>query len=168
MKVALSTIMLLIWLLLSAYLLWQDQRSLVGAFDPKQHWQQQATQGLELASVRQAPGGHTLQLLHVIDPACRCHRQQQQHQQALQQSFADIPQQSLSIAQARQLGLSIPAAPMAILLNGDELVYAGPYTAGPMCGSGDGWIEQLLRGEIQLAGAWLNGESSSCRCLQSV
>ncbi|MDP4529228.1 DUF6436 domain-containing protein [Alkalimonas delamerensis] len=160
--------MLLGWLLLSGYLLWQDQRSVVGVFDPEQRWQQQGTHELELSSLLAAPSGSSMQLLHVIDPACRCHRQQQQHQQTLQQSFAGIPQQTLSIAEARQLGLSIPAAPMAILLNGNELVYAGPYTAGPICGSGDGWIERLLRDEIQFAGTWLNGESSSCRCLQSV
>nr|WP_300976206.1 DUF6436 domain-containing protein [Alkalimonas sp.] len=162
-----ATLILLCWLLLSGYLLWQDQRSVVGAFDPEQRWQQQTTQGLELASVGKALGASQMKLLHVIDPGCRCHRQHQQHQQALQQTFAEIPQQTLSIAEARQLGLSIPAAPMAILLNGDELVYAGPYTVGPLCGSGDGWIERLLRGEIQLAGSWLNGESNSCRCLQS-
>lgn len=168
MKVALSSLMVLGWLLLSGYLLWQDQRSVVGTFDPELRWQQQATDNLELASVNTASGESLMQLLHVIDPSCRCHRKQQQHQQALQQSFAAIPQQTLSIAEARQLGLSIPAAPMAIVLNGDELVYAGPYTVGPVCGSGDGWVERLLRGEIQLAGAWLNGESNSCRCLQSV
>lgn len=160
--------MLLGWLLLSGYLLWQDQHSVVGVFDPEQRWQQQGTEGLILNSLVTASGGNSMQLLHVIDPACRCHRQQQQHQQALQQSFAGIPQQTLSIAEARQLGLSIPAAPMAILIRGDELVYAGPYSAGPICGSGDGWIERLLRDEIQFAGTWLNGESNSCRCLQSV
>ncbi|SEA79199.1 DUF6436 domain-containing protein [Alkalimonas amylolytica] len=167
MKPLCASVLLAIWLLLSGALLWQDQRSLVGPFDQHQHWQTAPLHGSELTSLIPGDNSNAWLLVHVEDPDCRCHRQHQEHRQELQQTFANIPQYTVSVKQLRQQGLLLPAAPMAILLQQGALVYAGPYSAGAACGNSDGWIESLVRGELKLAGSWLNGESSSCRCLQA-
>lgn len=165
MKVILASVLIVSWLLGSGWLLWLDQQALFGEFDPDRQWQQTPLTLAQLSGLSVETADNTL--IHVQNPACRCHNEHSKHIQQLQRQYPDIQHIKVSIQQLAEHGIHLPASPMTIWLQPEQLHYAGPYNAGASCGQGGNLLEPLLAGDIVLAGSWLNSETSSCRCLNS-
>lgn len=133
-----------------------------GEFDPRQEWLQiQHSPSIEQLGFKPADG---LTLIHVRDAYCSCNPLANAHTSIVPQ---DVPQHWLSAEQLRGTGFSVPATPMALIFDGEQMIYAGPYASGPLCSPGNSLIEDILHQEQQLAGLYLNGLIRSCRCLSA-
>lgn len=133
-----------------------------GEFDPEQDWLQvQTSPQLNELGFTSTDG---LTLIHIRDPYCSCNPLANAHISTVPD---DVPQHWLSADELRDTGFAVPATPMALIFDGDDMIYAGPYASGPLCSPGNSLIETILHEEQRLAGLYLNGLIRTCRCLSS-
>lgn len=146
------------WALLSLLLLAKFEQQRYGVFDP-------SGQLAQLQSRPYTPEAGATVLIAVIDPACGCARAARAHLQQLQQQEPGLQLQEMTPAQWRQHGPALPATPVVLWYQQQQLRYAGPLAQGPLCASSSDLLLPLLQGKQRLAGVWLNSETVACRCL---
>ena len=165
-----------LWLVISSVLLWTWAFADYGYFDEHNDWI-----GFEPPTILTTEQLDTEQLdtegeaqwlmVHVRTHGCRCNAMADAHKPAFEKKFAgQLRHVNRSPAQLQQLGISVPATPMVVLLKyepdeGWKLGYAGPYASGPLCAVENSFLPALLSGTVRPAGVWLNGNTKACRCL---
>ncbi|MFN6263248.1 MAG: DUF6436 domain-containing protein [Chromatiaceae bacterium] len=154
-KQGLIALLLLGWAVASLGILaWFEQQHF-GVFDPAGQLQQ-------LDAGRRLPAGNVL--IAVIDPDCYCARAARAHLQQLKRQQPSLQLQELTPAQWRAQGPALPATPLVLWYQQQQLRYAGPLAQGPICSSDNDLLLPLLQGRQRLAGVWLNSETVACRC----
>ncbi|RUO26703.1 hypothetical protein CWE09_08385 [Aliidiomarina minuta] len=164
----LALAVIVIWLVASTLAMYWFTFSDYGEFDPEQEWLGTPA-SLQLAQLGIAQSDVTeMHIVHVQQKDCSCNRYVNTHIEVLsaQPQLNEIQQHRITPEQVEQAGFRVPATPMALIFQGQELLYAGPYATGPFCAVDDSLISDVLKGTTRLAGGWLNGLVKSCRCLQ--
>lgn len=153
------------WLGLSTLLMYRFVFDNYGEFDPNQQWlSNQATPPLTALGFAASSG---VTLIEVRQAGCGCNSYLDSHLASLRQSLGKraFNEHQLSVQEVVAAGIDVPATPMALVYDGNTLVYAGPFASGPFCAADDSLIENLLRRETRLAGVFFNGQVKACRCL---
>lgn len=150
-----------LWVLATALLLYHLTFANYGEFDPQQKWLSHGDTQLQLSDL-EFPVADALALVHVRTPYCSCNPLANAHSETVPDQVA---QHWLTAAELESQGFPLPAAPAALIFDGDQLIYAGPYASGAFCAVEDSLIEDILNGGQQLAGPYLNGLIRACRCL---
>ena len=165
-RALLLLVVFVLWVVLaSAGLFYYGNRD-YGQFDDSGSWQVSAPKALAIETLGIVPGAGK-QIVHVGQPECVCNRLASQHIA----SFTDAYQLSAAkqfyreLKQVSSAGLMLPATPAVLIFDNGQLIYAGPYSTGPMCSVSDSLIAPILKGDVNLAGLWLNGEAKACRCV---
>jgi hypothetical protein len=148
------------WFVASGYVLYYFTFGNYGEFDPEQQWLTvQPTLSLGDLNIDNQEG---LTLVHVRAPFCSCNPLADAHKDTIGEH---IHQYQRSANEVHHAGFTLPATPAALIFDDDTLIYAGPYASGAFCSVEDSLIEDILSGEQQLAGTYLNGLVRACRCL---
>jgi len=82
----------------------------------------------------------------------------------MQQRQPDLIVKELELDEAKAQGLDIIAAPLLLLFQNQQLLYAGPLATDLTCSDNASLLDGIVSGTTQLPGFWLNGESTACRC----
>lgn len=137
-----------------------------GQFDDSGSWRVSAPKGLAIATLGIAPGAGK-QVVHVGQPECVCNRLASQHIASFTEAYQLSANRQFyrQLTQVTSAGLMLPATPAVLIFDNGQLIYAGPYSTGPMCSVSTSLIAPILKGEVNLAGLWLNGEAKACRCV---
>lgn len=150
-----------LWVLLTAWLLYQFTFANYGEFDPQQQWLSQADTLLQLSDL-ELPVSDALTLVHVRTPYCSCNPLANAHSESVPDQ---VTQHWLPAEALEKHDFTLPATPAALIFDGNQLIYAGPYASGAFCAVEDSLIDDILSGHQQLAGPYLNGLIRACRCL---
>lgn len=163
-RLLLALLILAVWVPASLLLLNRFGDSYTGVFDPDDRLGSlQSNYPVLTQQLNLTTGAATI--IHVLDENCACYDQTVEHLRYLTQEIpGHINQLYKSVAQMQQLGIDVPATPMIILLSDDQLNYAGPYATGPLCTAQSDILLPIVKGEVALAGPWLNSAAVSCRC----
>lgn len=164
----LALALIVIWLGASTFAMYWFTFSDYGEFDPQQEWLG-ATPSITLSQLGVAATPDSdMHIVHVQEQGCSCNRYVNNHIDILsaQSTLAEREQHWMSAQQVEHAGLRVPATPMALIFQNNQLLYAGPYATGPFCAVNDSLITDILTGTTKLAGGWLNGLVKSCRCLR--
>ncbi|MCC5880971.1 MAG: hypothetical protein JJU03_13895 [Idiomarina sp.] len=164
-RTRLALLVLITWLGLSSIAMYYFVFADYGEFDPEQQWlgwQPPADLGAKLSL---ADDNRQWSIVHVRSEGCSCNSYLTTHLQDLTREHSGVDQIDASIDTLNEYGFVVPAAPMAMIFQGQHLVYAGPYASGPFCASEDSLINDLLDQRTQLAGTYLQGLVKACRCL---
>lgn len=160
MKKTLWYLFCALWVSATAGVLYHFTFGNYGEFDPQQRWlnvqSQLRLQDLDL------PVTDSLSLVHVRAPYCSCNPLANAHSNTVPEHVA---QHWLQASDLEPLGFELPASPAALIFDGEQLIYAGPYASGAFCSVEDSLIEDILNGEQRLAGTYMNGLVKACRCL---
>lgn len=70
----------------------------------------------------------------------------------------------LELTEAKALGFEVMAAPLLLLFQNQQLIYAGPVATDLLCSDNASLLDGIVSGTTLLPGFWLNGESTACRC----
>ncbi|RUO33329.1 DUF6436 domain-containing protein [Aliidiomarina soli] len=149
-----------IWVVATAAILYHFTFGNYGEFDPQQRWLD-AQPSLTLSAL-DLPPQQGLTLVHVRRSFCSCNPLADNHRDSVPDQ---VEQHQLDITRVEAAGFSMPASPAALIFDGDELIYAGPYASGALCSVENSLIEDILVGQQRLAGPFLNGLVKACRCL---
>ncbi len=164
-------LLLLLWLGSAlATLAWLQQRQ-QGVFDPErqlqqlpQHWSDWQRMAGKVSSVQRIKAQSGKILLLITDETCDCQRTTKTQLTALVQQ-SDVELFELHRSDVQRAGIAVPAVPLLLIFNGQQLSYAGPVSAGQFCGAPDNLLLPLLQQPQLLPAVWLNSEASACRCL---
>lgn len=164
-------LLLLLWLGCAlATLAWLHQRQ-QGEFDPErqlqqlpQHWSHWQGMVGKVSSVQSTRAQSGKILLLITDETCDCQRTTKTQLAALMQQ-SEVELFELNSTELRQAGILVPAVPLLLFFDGQQLRYAGPISAGQFCGAPDNLLLPLLQQPQLLPGLWLNSEASACRCV---
>lgn len=127
---------------------------------------------LEAAYERSQFSAAPYHLVHFSDPQCECDADANTHLASLKHNFPDLKiwrQESLREADST-LWPRLDQVPAAALYDHQgNLVYFGPYSSGPTCGSGFNFVEQLLASMPNHQSAprpsvWVNELALGCFC----
>lgn len=156
---------LIAWVSLSTLALYYFIFANYGEFDPEQHWLgwQPPTQLGQLLAL--STDHQQWSVVHVRDEGCSCNAYLAAHLADLSAEHPQLDQRNASVGTLNDYGFIVPATPMAMVFQGQQLVYAGPYASGPFCASEDSLIDDLLSQRTQLAGTYLHGLVKACRCI---
>lgn len=161
-----AILVLITWVSLSTFALYHFMFADYGEFDPEQQWlgwQPSAQLGQQLDL---SPDHQQWSVVHIRKKDCSCNTYLATHLKDLSAEHPQVDQLNASVATLNDYGFIVPATPMALVFQGQQLVYAGPYASGPFCASEDSLIDDLLSQRTQLAGTYLQGLAKACRCLQ--
>lgn len=164
-RTRLAWVVLVSWLGLSTLAMYVFVFADYGEFDPHQQWlgwQPPEDIGEKLSL---ADDNDQWSIVHVRGDHCSCNSYLNTHLEDLTRDHAGVAQLDASIDSLDEYGFIVPATPMAMIFQGQQLVYAGPYASGPFCASEDSLISDLLEQRTQLAGTYLQGLVKACRCL---
>lgn len=169
-KIWLGWLLFASWVLCTSWLLYQSGNQHYGEFDPQRQLQLQQQQLPALNRLAAKASSNTASsavLLHVLDPDCPCSNKAKEHIKQLQAELQDkkLQQIVISVHELEQSGISVPATPLVIYLENQQLVYSGPYASGPACSTENSMLTAVLQQQNRLQGSWFNSETWSCRCL---
>lgn len=161
----LALTVLVSWLALSTLAMYYFVFADYGEFDPEQQWlgwNPPANLGTQLELSSNAA---QWSIVHVQDAECSCNSYLQSHLRDITNAHPKVTQLNISVENLQGYGFVVPAAPMALIFQGQQLIYAGPYASGPFCATENSLISDLLSQRTQLAGTYLQGLVKACRCL---
>ncbi len=163
-KVRLALLVMTLWITGSLWLLWSYSTPEFGTFDPEQRLPR-LSEHLASKPAWLGAASNPSQLVLITQDTCSCRQDAMSHVTRLQQqSQVELTVLDLSALPA-ELQQHIPATPLLLWWQGSRLSYAGPAATGPWCSFDTDIVLPLLQGTMQLPGVWLNGQTSSCRCL---
>lgn len=160
MKKTLWYLFCVTWAIVTAVVLYHFTFGNYGEFDPEQRWLN-AQPEIQLQDLN-LPATDSLTLVHVRTPYCSCNPLADAHSKTVPEQVAE---HWVSVNDLQQQGFELPASPAALIFDGQQLIYAGPYASGAFCAVEDSLIEDILNGEQRLAGTYMNGLVKACRCL---
>ncbi|HAW91989.1 MULTISPECIES: DUF6436 domain-containing protein [unclassified Arsukibacterium] len=159
-------VVFVVWVVLASAGLFYFGNQNYGQFDDSGSWQVSAPKALAIETLGIAPEAGK-QVVHVGQPECVCNRLASQHIASFTEAY-QLPANKQFYRQLQQVsgaGLMLPATPAVLIFDNGQLIYAGPYATGPMCSVSTSLIAPILKGDVNLAGLWLNGEAKACRCV---
>ncbi|WP_264343207.1 DUF6436 domain-containing protein [Rheinheimera sp. MM224] len=138
-----------------------------GVFDQQAVWQQQPLLPAQVQHKlkQQLVPDAVWQAVLITDANCSCSSFAKEHLLRMQQRQPDLMVKELELDDAKALGLNVIAAPLLLLFQHQQLLYAGPLATDLMCSDNASLLDGIVSGTTQLPGFWLNGESTACRCL---
>ncbi len=163
--------LLMLWIAGSAAAFYWFFLGHYGVFDQQGLWQQQPLlpQQVQHKLSHQLLPNHRWQAVLITDSSCNCSSFAKEHLQRIQQRQPDLIVKELELDEAKALGLTlgldIIAAPLLLLFQNQQLLYAGPLATDLLCSDNASLLDGIVSGTTQLPGFWLNGESTACRCL---
>lgn len=166
-KIKAAVTILLLWIAGSAFAFYWFFLGHYGLFDQDLRWQKQplsAAQVQSQLSLQLVPDSKWQAVL-ITDPHCSCSSFARDHLLRLQQRQPGLVITELTVTAAQTLGLQIIAAPMLLLFQHQQLLYAGPLATDLMCSDNASLLDGIVAGSTVLPGFWLNGETTACRCL---
>ncbi len=149
-----------LWVIATAWVLYYFTFANYGEFDPEQTWLGQSSE-LRITDLG-LPQGSGMHIVHVRAPYCSCNPLADAHTVTIPDT---VNQHWASADDIAATGFDLPATPAALIFKDGALMYAGPYASGAFCAVEDSLIDDILRGQQQLAGTYLNGLVRACRCL---
>jgi hypothetical protein len=95
---------------------------------------------------------------------CSCSSFAKDHLRRTQQRQPHLAVKMLELTEAKALGFEVMAAPLLLLFQNQQLIYAGPVATDLLCSDNASLLDGIVSGTTLLPGFWLNGESTACRC----
>lgn len=165
-KLKAAILLVLLWLAGSAAAFYWFFLSHYGVFDQQSQWRQHPLVPQQVQHMlNQYLESHSKwQAILITDSDCSCSSFAKDHLSRMQQRQPDLAIQPLSQTQAEKLGLNIIAAPLLLLFQHKQLIYAGPLATDLLCSDNASVLDSIINGATLLPGFWLNGESTACRC----
>jgi len=165
-RVKAAVVLLMLWIAGSAAAFYWFFLGHYGVFDEQGLWQQQPLLPAQVQRKlkQQLVPDAIWQAVLITDSNCNCSSFAKEHLQRIQQRQPDLIVKELGLAEAKELGLDIIAAPLLLLFQNQQLLYAGPLATDLMCSDNASLLDGMISGTTQLPGFWLNGESTACRC----
>lgn len=165
-KVKAAVVLLTLWIAGSAAAFYWFFLGLYGVFDQQGLWQQQPLlpQQVQIKLSHQLLSDNLWQAVLITDSSCSCSSFAKEHLLRMQQRQPDLTVIELELDEAKALGLNIIAAPLLLLFQHQQLLYAGPLATDLLCSDNASLLDGIVSGTTQLPGFWLNGESTACRC----
>ncbi|RVT45599.1 hypothetical protein EMM73_12900 [Rheinheimera sediminis] len=166
-RVKAAVVLLILWITSSAAAFYWFFLNHYGVFDEQGLWQQQPLLPAQVQHKlrQQLLPDNTWQAVLITDPDCSCSSFAKGHLQRMQQRQSDLAIKELELEEAKALGLDVIAAPLLLLFQHQQLLYAGPLATDLLCSDNASLLDGIIRGTTQLPGFWLNGENTACRCL---
>lgn len=165
-KVKAAVVLLALWIAGSAAAFYWFFLGHYGVFDQQGLWQQQPLLPVQVQHKlkQQLVPDAIWQAVLITDSNCNCSSFAKEHLLRMQQRQPDLAIKELGLVEAKALGLDIIAAPLLLLFQNQQLLYAGPLATDLMCSDNASLLDGIINGTTRLPGFWLNGESSACRC----
>src|SRR5690606_21170105 len=140
---ALGGCLLGLWLALTALAFWYMEYRQLGQYEALPATDRQLVAELEAALPDLPATGGTL-LVHFYDATCACEPASRRHIRDLQARYPHlevnaVEREALLANSAWPLPLSLPTA--ALFNSEGQLLYFGPYSSGPTCGTGINFID---------------------------
>ncbi len=104
------------------------------------------------------------QAVLITDSRCSCSSFAKDHLRRTQQRQPHLAVKMLELTEAKALGFKVIAAPLLLLFQNQQLIYAGPVATDLLCSDNASLLDGIVSGTTLLPGFWLNGESTACRC----
>ena len=170
-RVKAAVVLLMLWIAGSAAAFYWFFLGHYGVFDEQGLWQQQPLLPVQVQyKLKQHLVPDAIwQAVLITDSNCNCSSFATEHLLRMQQRQPDLIVKELELDEAKALGLTlgldIIAAPLLLLFQNQQLLYAGPLATDLMCSDNASLLDGMINGTTQLPGFWLNGESTACRCL---
>lgn len=166
-QVKATVVLLTLWITGSAAAFYWFFLGHYGVFDEQGVWQQQQLilEQVQHQLKQQLVQGTSWQAVLITDSDCSCSSFAKEHLLRMQQRQSNLSVKKLELSEAKALGLNVFAAPLLLLFQNQQLVYAGPLATDLMCSDNSSVLDGIINGTTQLHGLWLNGESTACRCV---
>lgn len=169
-KVKAAVVLLALWVAGSAAAFYWFFLGHYGVFDEQGLWQQQPLLPVQVQyKLKQHLVPDAIwQAVLITDSDCNCSSFAKEHLLRMQQRQPNLIVKELELTEAKALGLTlgldIIAAPLLLLFQNQQLLYAGPLATDLMCSDNASLLDDIINGTTRLPGFWLNGESTACRC----
>jgi Domain of unknown function (DUF6436) len=169
-KVKAAVVLLALWIAGSAAAFYWFFLGHYGVFDQQGLWQQQPLLPVQVQHKlkQQLVPDAIWQAVLITDSNCNCSSFATEHLLRMQQRQPNLIVKELELTEAKALGLTlgldIIAAPLLLLFQNQQLLYAGPLATDLMCSDNASLLDDIINGTTRLPGFWLNGESTACRC----
>jgi hypothetical protein len=137
-RVKAAVVLLMLWIAGSAAAFYWFFLGHYGVFDQQGLWQQQPLlpQQVQIKLSHQLLPDHLWQAVLITDSNCNCSSFAKEHLLRMQQRQPDLIVQELELDEAKALGLTlgldIIAAPLLLLFQNQQLLYAGPLATDLM------------------------------------
>ncbi len=166
-RVKAAVVLLMLWIAGSAAAFYWFFLAHYGVFDEQGLWQQQPLLPAQVQHQLKQQLVHDIswQAVLVTDSDCNCSSFAKEHLLRMQQRQPNLAVKKLGLSEAKALGLKVFAAPLLLLFQNQQLVYAGPLATDLMCSDNSSVLDDIVNGTTQLPGFWLNAESTACRCV---
>lgn len=167
-KVFFLTAIFVAWIVLTSIALFNAGNQFYGEFASNSNWSLRAMSSVQLEiSALGIDDNAGIQVVHVLQDGCICNDKTLLHKAEFSNLYQLSPsaQFERSVKDVAAAGLDLPATPAILIFNANKLLYAGPYSTGPMCSISDSLIAPILLQQVSLPGTWLNGEAKACRCV---
>lgn len=170
-RIKAAVVLLTLWITGSAAAFYWFFLGHYGVFDAQGVWQQQPLlpQQVQIKLSHQLEPDRLWQAVLITDSNCNCSSFAKEHLLRMQQRQPDLIIKELELDEAKALGLTlgldIIAAPLLLLFQNQQLLYAGPLATDLLCSDNASLLDGIINGSTQLPGFWLNGESTACRCV---
>ena len=170
-RVKAAVVLLMLWIAGSAAAFYWFFLGHYGVFDQQGLWQQQPLLPVQVQHKlkQQLVPDAIWQAVLITDSNCNCSSFAKEHLLRMQQRQPDLIVKELELDEAKALGLTlgldIIAAPLLLLFQNQQLLYAGPLATDLMCSDNASLLDGIINGTTRLPGFWLNGESTACRCV---
>lgn len=166
MQISLSnrriSILIIFWIAVCVSILWWFE------YRYWSNWQQQLVlfSDEQIGALRGLlPDRGKVTVMHIRSENCPCTDYQDAHIEELQSTLKKTTQVTIGQDQRRSIMLTLAAPSVAIWDQFGNLAYIGPYSAGAVCGQGEGFVERVLQ---QLATGhnlrWTNTQGVGCFC----
>ncbi|MDP5141522.1 DUF6436 domain-containing protein [Rheinheimera baltica] len=165
-RIRLVSLIFFLWLIsISAGLFFFGNQN-YGIFDSAGMWYQHDASQFSITQLGIDEIAGT-QVVHVRQEACPCNKLTDRHKEAFSRLYhlPDAVQFEREMLDIHRTQFRLPATPAILIFRAGKLIYAGPYSSGPMCSGSNSFIAPIIRDEMILKGAWLNGEVNTCRCV---
>lgn len=160
--------LLALWLVLTGLAFWHLEYRKLNTYEALPATDPQLVSELEEALATQSATTGPV-LVHLYAADCACEQASRNHLQNLQTRYPHLEVRTLEREALLQdafwpVPLSLPTA---ALFNPDgQLLYFGPYSSGPVCGTGINFVDNLLAGlaPAYTAEPWINSLAFGCFC----
>jgi hypothetical protein len=165
-KVKAAVVLLVLWIAGSAAAFYWFFLGHYGVFDEQGLWQQQPLLPAQVQNKlhQQLQPDRLWQAVLISDSRCSCSSFAKDHLRRTQQRQPHLAVKMLELTEAKALGFEVMAAPLLLLFQNQQLIYAGPVATDLLCSDNASLLDGIVSGTTLLPGFWLNGESTACRC----
>lgn len=158
--------LLILWLAATGFAFWWVEYRQLSQYQAVPLTHDALVESLELAiDGVHLPAESTALLLHFSDPNCPCDSANRRHVEDLQARYPAL--KLIPVAPESPNWPLLASLPAAALFNSEgQLLYFGPYSSGPVCGTGINFVDkQLARLEQKVpVDLYVNDIAFGCFC----